>query len=173
MWDDDIFFGNSLKTASMDQVLETKMSDLTTKGRSQAKAKSYSDGTRVVAHTNNGVVLPGQLPLAGTKGTIVAVRTANGEVTSLDGESFVRFDGRDKIDRIPNEFLRVAAMKVSNLDDHFIVLSGPSLYASFSNNREATLIHKSTKDLWSVRVSEDGSYDVERLFDEDGNPLKV
>jgi len=27
--------------------------------------------------------------------------------------------------------------------------------------------------LWSVRVSDDGSFDIERLFDENGDPLKV
>lgn len=173
MWDDDeIIFGSTQHTASMDAVLETKISDLT--DRKRAQSKPLSEGTRVVAHTNNGVVIPGQLPKAGTKGTVVAVKTANGDVTSLDGEVFVRFDGRDKIDRIDRTFLRVASMKVSSLEDHFIVLSGPSLMASFADpSGENTLVHKSSQDLWSVKLSEDGSYDVERLFDDNGNPLKV
>lgn len=173
---DDIIFGSNFKTASMDSVLNTKISDLTDSGRKARRERSFEDGTRVVAHTNNGVVIPGQLPIAGTKGTIVSVRTANGDVTQLDGESFVRFDGKDKIERIPNEFLRVASMRVANLDDHFIVLSGPSSLLdglSLTAASETTLIHKATKDLWSVSVSNDGTYDVERLFDEDGNPLKV
>jgi hypothetical protein len=171
---DDIIFGSAQRTASLDAVLETKISDLNDRTR-KTKAKSFQEGIRVVAHTNNGLVIPGQLPKAGTKGVVVSVKTANGDVTSLDGEVFVRFDGRDKIDRIPSNFLRQASMKVSNLDDHFIVLSGPSLMASFAtaSGEENVLVHKATQDLWSMKVSEDGSFDVERLFDDNGNPLKV
>lgn len=176
MWDnDDIVFGSFQKTSSMDAVLETKISEITDRGRkNKTKALNFEDGMRVVAHTNNGVVIPGQLPRAGTKGTVVSVKTATGDVVSLDGEVFVRFDGRNNIDRIPAAFLRVASMKVSSLDEHFIVLSGPNLSASFmSQAGESTLVHKSTQDLWSMKVSDDGSFDVERLFDDNGNPLKV
>ena len=171
---DDIIFGSTQHTASMDSVLETKISDLNDRQRSK-KTKSFSEGVRVVAHTNNGLVIPGQLPSAGTKGTVVSVKTANGDVTSLGGEVFVRFEGRNKIDRIPSCFLRKASMKVSNIDDHFIVLSGPSLLASFAtaSGEDNVLVHKATQDLWSMKVSEDGSFDVERLFDDNGNALKV
>jgi hypothetical protein len=175
MWD-EIVFGSNLKTSSMDSVLDTRISELTDRGRkNKRKALSFEDGMRVVAHTNNGVVLPSQLPSSGTKGTVVSVRTANGDVVSLDGEVFIKFDGRNKIDRIPANFLRVASMKVSNITDNFIVLSGPNLSASFMSQAggESTLVHKATQDLWSMKVSEDGSFDVERLFDGDGNPLKV
>jgi hypothetical protein len=44
----------------------------------------------------------------------------------------------------------------------------------FSSSRTAsdTLIHKATKDLWSLK--KDGSdYVIERLFDDSGSPLKV
>ena len=177
MWDnDDIVFGSNLKTSSMDTVLNTRISDLTDRGRkNKRKALNFEDGMRVVAHTNNGVVIPGQLPSSGTKGTVVSVRTATGDVVSLDGEVFVKFDGRNKIDRIPANFLRVASMKVANITDHFIVLSGPNLSASFMSQAggESTLIHKATQDLWSMKVSEDGSFDVERLFDDNGDPLKI
>ena len=160
----------------MDSVLNTRISDLTDRGRKNTReALNFDDGMRVVAHTNNGVVIPGQLPSAGTKGTVVSVKTATGDVTSLDGEVFVKFDGRNKIDRIPANFLRIASMKVASIDDHFIVLSGPNLSASFMSQAggESTLVHKATQDLWSMKVSEDGSFDVERLFDDNGNPLKV
>jgi len=175
MWDDDeiSFIGNA-KTASMDAVLNTKISDLTDSGK-RAKRISFKEGTRVVVNTNNGVVIPTQVPLSGTKGTIVAVKTATGDVTSMGGEVFVKFDTRgSKIDRVPSEFLQIASMKVSSLDEHFILLSGPSLMAHslFAEDKTA-LVHKSTKDLWSVKLAEDGSYEIERLFDDDGNPLKV
>jgi hypothetical protein len=34
------------------------------------------------------------------------------------------------------------------------------------------LIHKSTNDLWNVSKTADGSFEVSRLFDDDGSPLK-
>ena len=38
---------------------------------------------------------------------------------------------------------------------------------------EGTLIHKSTKDLWSFKKDADGMLQVERLFDDNGKPLKA
>ena len=98
------------------------MSDLTDRKRKR-RHLPLKKVSRVVAHTNNGIVLPGQLPSSGTKGTVVAVDTPDGKITSLEDEVFVRFDDRNKIDRIPSDFLRVASMKVANLDEHFIVLA--------------------------------------------------
>jgi hypothetical protein len=172
MWDNnDISFTSNSKTSGIDAILSTNMIDLV--GRKNKKeAATFKEGSRVVAFTNNGIVIPGQLPSSGTKGTVVTVETVNGPTTHLGNEIFVRFDGRNKIDNVPADFLKLASMKVSNLDEHFIILSGPSLMSHIASGENA-LVHKSTKDLWSVKVSEDGTYDVERLFDDDGNPLKV
>lgn len=35
-----------------------------------------------------------------------------------------------------------------------------------------TLIHKSDRDLWTLRQAEDGTYILERQFDETGEPLR-
>lgn len=35
-----------------------------------------------------------------------------------------------------------------------------------------TLIHKSTQDLWGLRKESDGKFYIERLFDDNGSPLK-
>jgi hypothetical protein len=35
-----------------------------------------------------------------------------------------------------------------------------------------TLIHKSDRELWSLKKEADGSFFVERLFDDNGDPLK-
>lgn len=43
----------------------------------------------------------------------------------------------------------------------------------FSRVANDTLIRKSERDLWSLEQSEDGEWVIERLFDDDGNPLKV
>ena len=35
-----------------------------------------------------------------------------------------------------------------------------------------TLIHRSNRDLWSLRKEADGTFFIERLFDDTGKPLK-
>jgi len=35
-----------------------------------------------------------------------------------------------------------------------------------------TLIHKSDRDLWALKKEGDGSFFIERLFDDNGEPLK-
>lgn len=35
-----------------------------------------------------------------------------------------------------------------------------------------TLIHKSNRDLWALRKEGDGNFYIERLFDDNGTPLK-
>ena len=169
-------FLNGSRTASMDEILYTKVSDLVDKNRQTTPEKiaKFTEGVRVFSTTNNGLVIPNTLPLSGTKGTVVKVRTASGEVTSFDGEIFVQWDGKSSIDRVATQYLKVASMKVASLDN-FIVLSGPSLSADFGASSLSTgeLVHKSTKDLWTVKVGDDGGYEIERLFDQNGDPLKV
>lgn len=174
MSDDDFFSGISFasaRTSSLDEVMSTEIRNLTTRGK-KTKTSSYKEGLRVYAHTNNGLVIPNTLPMSGTKGTIVKVKTANGDVTSYDGGVFVQWDGSSKIHKVDPNFLRVASMKVSNLDD-FIVLSSPSLMITAGADKSGELVHIATKDLWSVKLSPEGDYDIERLFDENGDPLKV
>lgn len=176
----EITFGGADKTASLDEVLNTKISDLVDRTRHEVReniARNFQVGDRVASTTNNGLVIPNRLPFAGTKGTVVQVKTATGDVTSLDGEVFVQWDGRgEKIDRVPPEFLRKASMRVASLDD-FVVLSSPSLSISAFVREakaptEGELIHKATRDLWTVKVGDDGQYEIERLFDNTGEPLK-
>lgn len=35
-----------------------------------------------------------------------------------------------------------------------------------------TLVHKSDRDLWTLKKEADGNYFIERLFDDNGEPLK-
>lgn len=37
---------------------------------------------------------------------------------------------------------------------------------------EDTLVHKSDKDLWALRKESNGGFYIERLFDDEGGPLK-
>jgi hypothetical protein len=57
---------------------------------------------------------------------------------------------------------KCSLLRVASLGD----LSG---FLRVSND---LLIHKSTRDLWSVSKTADGSIEVTRLFDDDGSPLK-
>lgn len=175
---DDFSFSSS-KTSSLDEVLNTpSVSALVDRAReklSSDKVKDFVEGVRVASNTNNGLLIPNDLPISGTKGTVVKVRTASGDVTNFENGIFVQWDGRgDTVNCVSPDFLRIASKKVAGLDD-FIVLSGPSLLSStmVSGSQVGDLVHKSTKDLWTVKLSEDGTYDIERLFDDDGNPLKV
>ncbi len=58
---------------------------------------------------------------------------------------------------------RVRRFRTASLGD----LSG------FLKMADGTLIHKSTKDLWSFKKDADGGLTVERMFDADGKPLKA
>lgn len=70
-------------------------------------------------------------------------------------------DGR----RVPNcvPVKKAKRIRVSSVGD----------LTQFLKVAEGTLIHKSTKDLWSFKKDADGSIVVERMFDSSGNPLKA
>ena len=55
-----------------------------------------------------------------------------------------------------------ASIKVASLGD----LTG---FLRVSSN---LLVHKSTNDLWNVTKTADGAFEISRLFDDDGSPLK-
>ena len=168
MKDFEISFGR--RTASMDLSMRGKVSDLIRNSSVTVKS-SYRDGDRVYVFDNNGLVKPVGLPKRGSKGTVVSVQTPIGDRTSYDGDTFVKWDGESKISRISSEFIRTASKKVANLDDFVMMGSNASLQMWAA--QESELVHKSSKDLWSVKLSEDGSFEVERLFDDNGSPLKV
>lgn len=43
----------------------------------------------------------------------------------------------------------------------------------FTRVSSNTLVRMSEKDLWEIKEDDNGDYVVERLFDDDGNPLEV
>lgn len=134
-------------------------------------------GTRVLFVANMGSVLAYEdPPEPNANGVVVQVKSASGMVTSHDGLVFAKWDD-GKVRGTHAEHLRLASgrvrttasgfestMRVASLGD----LSG-FLRLAGSND---TLVHKATKDLWSVK--KDGSdYVISRLFDDSGVPLKV
>jgi len=69
-------------------------------------------------------------------------------------------DPTDPLGRIPLSQTRI---RVASLGD----------LTSFLKLADNTLVHKSTQDLWSFGKDADGSLLVERLFDDNGKPLKA
>jgi len=194
---DEISFVNDNKTASLDNSLEnTSIYSLTDNARKKKRAASLPAGIKVLANRNNGLVPPQSLPKHATIGEVISVKTATGNTTELDGEVFVRWTGRSKIDRVAKEFLSLALTKktASYMDNNPDVDFGPAVMINpeaniftameaismedfkqafaMSQGKQADLIHKSAEDLWSIGVDDKGEYDIERLFDDNGEPLK-
>lgn len=128
-------------------------------------------GTRVAFSTDLEAVLSyANPPAGGSTGTIVTVRTASGDVNHHSGMVFVKWD--------TGRMMRVYASHLRPSGHHRIAdavvrrASELGDLGDFLKLSKDTLVHKATKDLWSLRkVGED--FVVERLFDETGDPLKV
>lgn len=134
-------------------------------------------GTRVRFVANLGSVLTyPDVPDPSHGGTVVKVRSANGDVTSDDGRVFVVWDD-GKFRPIMAEHLRRAKSNKRRANSVRIVTSDlDGLAMIFAPSTSVTggeeLVHRSTQDLWSFK--QDGSdFVIERLFDETGEPLKV
>jgi len=136
-------------------------------------------GTRVQFMANLGSVLTyPDVPDDGVEGTVVTVRTAGGDRTSLDERVFVLWDD-GQFRSILAEHLRLAKRSKKQANAVRIVTADVSDLASFfmpagtvQGAGSDDLVHKATKDLWSFR-QEGGQFVIERLFNEDGSPLKV
>ena len=146
--------------------------------RKRALLLPVDAGTRVRFVANLGSVLTyPDVPDEGVEGTVVTVRTAGGDRTELDGRVFVSWDD-GKFRSILAEHLRPSRRNkrqarsvrivTSNLGD----LSSVFAPAMGAHAKSDDLVHKATKDLWSFR-QEGGQFVIERLFSEDGAPLKV
>ena len=170
--------------SSIDDVLQEKTID----GPQTASIRNLTDkmraanalpipqeaGTRVRFVANLGSILTyPEVPGDGLIGTVVTVKTADGNVTSHEGKVFVLWDDGKfrpifaehlRFAKTPNKQASSFRRVVADLGD----LSGFFMQASSRDE----LVHKSTKDLWAVKKNGDG-YVIERLFNEDGEPLKV
>jgi|GEM_PF-2102141 len=129
-------------------------------------------GTRVAFVANIGSVLHyDYIPDEGVEGSVIMVRTAEGDCTSLGDNVFVRWDdgyfmpvSRYHLRPGTSEDANPPTMRFASLGD---------LHGTFisSDDKTSELVHKSTKDLWSFE-EKDGEYVISRLFDDTGEPLK-
>jgi hypothetical protein len=65
-------------------------------------------------------------------------------------------------EREPQLVTKTARRKVASIQD----------LAGFTRLSTDLLIHKADKDLWSIKKDADGSLFVERMFADDGTPLR-
>ena len=149
--------------------------DLTEKGRAKrAEDLPKEAGIRVSFVSDLGSLLTyDDVPEKGVVGTIVTVRTAMGDATHLDGRVFVLWDD-GKLRGIMAEHLQVVASskQASNVRMRVADMMSISDFFTAATGRSDELVHKATKDLWSLKQDGD-AFVIERLFNEDGNPLKV
>ena len=186
---DDEIFWDEMRTAfavetSMDAILQdqgfespywTGVRDLVDKPKAKSdEPLMLPSGSRVAFVADiNSVLSYSDCPGKDMQGTVIMVKTAEGNLTQREGRVFVLWDD-GKFRPILAEHLRKAPrngkvastlrMTASSLGD----LSG--LFTS--STREDELVHRATQDLWSLRKDE-GQYVIERLFDDTGKPLKV
>jgi hypothetical protein len=158
------------------QAAGTSMRDLTDQARAKNAfpVKEALAGTRVSFIANLGSVLSyARIPGDGVEGTIVTVRTADGDASVWDGRVMVAWDDGLFLPVHP-EHLRKGTTTKRRANAFRMVLADLGNLADFFGTRHGgdDLIHKATKDLWSFR-SEGDNFVIERLFDEGGHPLKV
>lgn len=183
---DDIHWGD---TGAIDHVLQGR----TIEGSSTTSVRALTDaarkegalplpveaGTRVMFLANLGSVLAYEdIPEDKIAGTVVTVRCADGDVTAYNERVHVLWDD-GKFRPIAAEHLRLASpssKRASAVKLRFSSLGDLSTFfepvLGQKRASESDLVHKATKDLWSFR-QEGGEYVIERLFTEDGAPLRV
>ena len=130
-------------------------------------------GTRVQFLANLGSVMSySDIPDPKVAGTVVTVRTGSGDTTSLDNRVFVAWD--DGVFRpIAPEHLRSFTSTRQARTVRMVVADLGDLSNFFgASTREDELVHRATKDLWSVQKSGE-KFIINRLFKDDGSPLKV
>ena len=156
---------------------------LTDKGREAAALElPVASGTKVSFKGTLGSYRSMDDPPApGVSGEVVTVRSAGGDVTSHEGLVFVKWaDGKFRpvhaefLTAVPTRPLTAAEMGSLAFSAGNVRMHAASLgdLTSFLKVAEGTLIHKSTKDLWTFNKDADGNLLVERLFDGNGDPLK-
>ena len=144
---------------------------LTDKGRELVALKLPAQaGMRVAFDGNIGTVFTyADIPDPNHFGTVVTVRTATGDTTHHDNMVFVKWDDGRFIPTYREHLRPVSAKTASSFRR---VLSSSLDLTDFMKKSNSELIHKATRDLWSLQ--QDGEdFVIARLFAEDGKPLKV
>lgn len=131
-------------------------------------------GTKVAFTRDASAMLTYQNPPdAGMYGTVIAVKSASGEITAHEGQVFVRWSDNVVRPAFAEHLTQIqGGVQRRAHAPHRIRVASLGDLTEFLKMGSDTLVHKATKDLW--RLSQDGDgYTIERLFDDTGTPLKV
>jgi len=184
--EDELYGGLQMgHTSSLDAYLQDRTSKgigetvrgLTDRGRAaNALRTPVEAGTRISFVTNLGsVVAYADPPASDAPGTVVMVRTAEGDQTGMDGKVFVKFDDGRFMAMDP-EHLRLAVSNTklaSSFSRRVSTLGDLSGFLRWGSEADSELVHHATKDLWSFETTDKGDFVISRLFDDTGAPLKV
>jgi len=151
----------------------TSVRDLTAVKKRRLKLPLKA-GTRVAfIHTLSSCLTYTNPPKVDAVGTVLTLRTANGPSTSQDGYVFVKWDDGEFRSILASHLRLTKPLKtVSKYRRVYSDLGDLSLSFITSSDSGDELVHKATKDLWAVK-KDGSSYVIERLFDDNGSPLKV
>lgn len=130
-------------------------------------------GSRVAFNASlESVLTYPDVPHPACEGTVITVKTAEGPMTHRGADVFVMWDdGRFR--SIRAEHLKPGSPRKTATNFRMVVSDLGDISSMFSARPgEDELVHKATKDLWSVR-KDGSSFVIERLFDDTGKPLKV
>lgn len=177
---DEMILGQHKSASSLDFHLsgkqESELMLLTDQGRAEAalSTKAVTAGTRVEFVTNLGSVLTyPDPPTPHTEGTVVMTRTADGDTTHQGDLVFVKWDD-GRFMPAYREHLRRAQVASKQASSFSRRVSSIGDLTDFLRAGSGTdLVHKATKDLWSMDKDENGELVISRLFAETGEPLKV
>jgi len=139
----------------------------------QRVAMPVQTGTRVQFVANLEAALTySTMPADKTAGVVVTVRTASGDTNTHEGRVFVAFQDGTFGSFYPQHLRYASNTRTAKAVVRRVASLGD--LTDFVRVKEANsdLVHKATKDLWAFKKSGD-QYVLERLFDEEGDPLKV
>lgn len=181
-WDELVLGQQARSASSLDLYLSNQPADpsgmrgLTDDGReANALILPVAAGARVNFETNIGSVLTYTDPPApDSEGTVVMVRTAEGDTTSQGDLVFVKWDD-GRFMAMHRQHLRQAGAnqkRASGFVRRAHTLGDLSDFLRTSVD-SSELVHKATKDLWAFEQDDSGEVVISRLFTETGEPLKV
>lgn len=180
---DNLIAGQTKAASSLDLYLQAREEDvaskglrvLTDRGRAAAALPLPADsGQRVAFIANLGSVMSySDPPGENAEGTVVMVRTAEGDQTGQGDMVFVKWDD-GKFLAMHHEHLRGVRggkKRASNFVRRAMSLGDLTGFISGGEVHD-DLVHKATNDLWSFSKDDNGGYVISRLFDDTGEPLK-
>ncbi len=168
-------YGGEVQTEKSEQLSPKDVSNLFLKGRSRGLNPNthLSDPKIVRRHrqASEGVLRSSFLPDEVLDGTKLFLTAEKGKyIVHTRFQKWFASKNLAKAERVFEEML-LGKLPRSKMAFPIRVASLGDL-TQFLKRADGKLIHKSTNDLWSYSKDADGNFLVERLFDDEGEPLK-